>query len=195
MSAVLEHQHQPRASTSSPQTTSRTGSHRRSGSASSSKNANMSSTRTRGTMGTAGRPPHHRHALSAIRAFLRRESCFDILPESFRLIVFDNKLLIKRALVALQTNGEARFAKSPFETRHTDRRASCAICLGNTRRRICTTVRLCQLSLRRNVHPGRRHSPDSVLLPVSDRLRFSGDGSRIRRPLSLKRYDPFLQLN
>lgn len=59
----------------------------------------------RGTLGTAGRPPHHRHALSAIRAFLRRESCFDILPESFRLIVFDNNLLIKRALVALQHNG------------------------------------------------------------------------------------------
>lgn len=60
----------------------------------------------RGTLGTAGRPLHHRQALSALRAFLRRESCFDILPESFRLIVFDNKLLIKRALVALQTNGE-----------------------------------------------------------------------------------------
>ena len=63
------------------------------------------SARSRGTLGTAGRPPHHRQALSAIRAFLRRESCFDILPESFRLIVLDNKLLIKRALVALQTNG------------------------------------------------------------------------------------------
>lgn len=63
------------------------------------------SNRVRGTLGTAGRPLHHRQALSAIRAFLRRESCFDILPESFRLIVFDNKLLIKRALVALQTNG------------------------------------------------------------------------------------------
>lgn len=63
------------------------------------------SNRARGTLGTAGRPLHHRQALSALRAFLRRESCFDILPESFRLIVFDNKLLIKRALVALQTNG------------------------------------------------------------------------------------------
>lgn len=67
--------------------------------------SNTHSNRARGTLGTAGRPLHHRQALSAIRAFLRRESCFDILPESFRLIVFDNKLLIKRALVALQTNG------------------------------------------------------------------------------------------
>lgn len=68
--------------------------------------SNTHSNRVRGTLGTAGRPLHHRQALSAIRAFLRRESCFDILPESFRLIVFDNKLLIKRALVALQTNGK-----------------------------------------------------------------------------------------
>ena len=67
-------------------------------------------TRARGPLGTAGRPLHHRQGLSAIRAFLRRESCFDILPESFRLIVFDNKLLIKRALVALQTNGEVQLA-------------------------------------------------------------------------------------
>ena len=69
------------------------------------RNSTSINTRARGPLGTAGRPPHHRQALSAIRAFLRRESCFDILPESFRLIVFDNKLLIKRALVALQTNG------------------------------------------------------------------------------------------
>lgn len=75
-------------------------------SGSNSKFPNAHGTRARGTLGTAGRPLHHRQALSAIRAFLRRESCFDILPESFRLIVFDNKLLIKRALVALQTNGE-----------------------------------------------------------------------------------------
>lgn len=76
------------------------------------------STRARGTLGTAGRPPHHRQALSAIRAFLRRESCFDILPESFRLIVFDNKLLIKRALVAMQTNG----AWPPFALASSERR-------------------------------------------------------------------------
>lgn len=69
------------------------------------------STRDRGSLGTAGRPLHHKQALSAIRAFLRRESCFDILPESFRLIVLDNKLLIKRALVALQSNGTFRCSR------------------------------------------------------------------------------------
>ncbi|KAM0753799.1 hypothetical protein T439DRAFT_310611 [Meredithblackwellia eburnea MCA 4105] len=44
-------------------------------------------------------------ALDGIRAFLESKSCYDILPESFRLIVFDNKLGITRSLQALVTNG------------------------------------------------------------------------------------------
>lgn len=36
----------------------------------------------------------------------RSKSCYDILPESFRLIVLDNKLSITRSLTALVTNGE-----------------------------------------------------------------------------------------
>ena len=44
-------------------------------------------------------------ALLGIRAFLESKSCYDILPESFRLIVFDNKLSITRSLQALVTNG------------------------------------------------------------------------------------------
>lgn len=84
--------------------------HRAGSSQSHAHTQSNTSARSRGTLGTAGRPPHHRQALSAIRAFLRRESCFDILPESFRLIVLDNKLLIKRALIALQTNGEKAFS-------------------------------------------------------------------------------------
>lgn len=43
--------------------------------------------------------------LSGIRAFLQSKSCYDVLPESFRLIVFDNKLSITRSLQALVTNG------------------------------------------------------------------------------------------
>ncbi|GAA5859363.1 hypothetical protein JCM1840_004581 [Sporobolomyces johnsonii] len=46
-----------------------------------------------------------RKALDGIRAFLASKSCYDILPESFRLIVFDNKLGITRSLQALVTNG------------------------------------------------------------------------------------------
>ncbi|BGP50522.1 AMP-activated serine/threonine-protein kinase regulatory subunit [Rhodotorula kratochvilovae] len=46
-----------------------------------------------------------RRALEGIRAFLASKSCYDILPESFRLIVFDTKLGITKSLQALVTNG------------------------------------------------------------------------------------------
>ena len=52
-------------------------------------------------------------ALLGIRAFLESKSCYDILPESFRLIVFDNKLSITRSLQALVTNGQS---SRPFPT-------------------------------------------------------------------------------
>jgi hypothetical protein len=54
--------------------------------------------------------PKHKNGLNAIRAFLRDKSSYDILPESFRLIVFDNQLGIKRALTALL--GESHFRLS-----------------------------------------------------------------------------------
>ncbi|GAA5839989.1 hypothetical protein JCM3766R1_000633 [Sporobolomyces carnicolor] len=46
-----------------------------------------------------------RKALDGIRTFLGSKSCYDILPESFRLIVLDNKLAITKSLQALVTNG------------------------------------------------------------------------------------------
>ncbi|GAA6011315.1 hypothetical protein JCM11491_006794, partial [Sporobolomyces phaffii] len=46
-----------------------------------------------------------RRALDGIRSFLGSKSCYDILPESFRLIVLDNKLAITKSLQALVTNG------------------------------------------------------------------------------------------
>ncbi|GAA6062672.1 hypothetical protein JCM10212_000572 [Sporobolomyces blumeae] len=46
-----------------------------------------------------------RRALDGIRGFLESKSCYDILPESFRLIVLDNKLAITKSLQALITNG------------------------------------------------------------------------------------------
>ncbi|KAI5481241.1 nuclear protein SNF4 [Pseudohyphozyma bogoriensis] len=48
--------------------------------------------------------PHFK-ALDSIRHFLESKTCYEILPESFRLIVFDNKLPITRSLQALVTNG------------------------------------------------------------------------------------------
>ncbi|KWU45977.1 hypothetical protein RHOSPDRAFT_15668 [Rhodotorula sp. JG-1b] len=46
-----------------------------------------------------------RRALEGIRTFVASKSCYDILPESFRLIVFDTKLGITKSLQALVTNG------------------------------------------------------------------------------------------
>ena len=48
----------------------------------------------------------HATALEGIRRFLRETTCYSILPESYRLIVLDNELTIKRALAALTLNGE-----------------------------------------------------------------------------------------
>ncbi|MBW0469441.1 hypothetical protein O181_009156 [Austropuccinia psidii MF-1] len=47
----------------------------------------------------------HTQALQNLRELLIEKTCYDILPESYRLIVFDNSLGIKRALTALMTNG------------------------------------------------------------------------------------------
>ncbi|GAA5917258.1 hypothetical protein JCM6882_009262 [Rhodosporidiobolus microsporus] len=60
--------------------------------------------RTRTTTGTNA-PERTRRALDGIRTFLGSKSCYDILPESFRLIVFDNHLGITKSLQALVTNG------------------------------------------------------------------------------------------
>ncbi|KAF8337968.1 uncharacterized protein EI90DRAFT_3118435 [Cantharellus anzutake] len=46
----------------------------------------------------------HEAALKAIRAFLKGRTSYDVFPVSFRTIVLDNKLEIKKALNALLTN-------------------------------------------------------------------------------------------
>ncbi|KAG0657971.1 AMP-activated serine/threonine-protein kinase regulatory subunit [Rhodotorula mucilaginosa] len=60
--------------------------------------------RTRTGAGTNA-SPGMRRALEGIRTFVASKSCYDILPESFRLIVFDTKLGITKSLQALVTNG------------------------------------------------------------------------------------------
>ncbi|KAL0951107.1 hypothetical protein HGRIS_007844 [Hohenbuehelia grisea] len=47
----------------------------------------------------------HDRALNAIRAFLRSRTAYDAFPVSFRLIVLDTKLTVKRALQCLLLNG------------------------------------------------------------------------------------------
>ncbi|KAF8605121.1 CBS-domain-containing protein [Ceratobasidium sp. AG-I] len=50
-------------------------------------------------------PETHEAALSAIRVFLNGRSSYDVFPVSFRLIVLDTKLEVKKALGALLLNG------------------------------------------------------------------------------------------
>ncbi|KAF2102763.1 nuclear protein SNF4 [Rhizodiscina lignyota] len=47
----------------------------------------------------------HREGLKAIRAFLKVRTSYDVLPLSFRLIVFDTALLVKKSLNILNQNG------------------------------------------------------------------------------------------
>ena len=42
----------------------------------------------------------------AIRAFLKVRTSYDVLPLSFRLIIFDTTLLVKKSLNILLQNGE-----------------------------------------------------------------------------------------
>jgi hypothetical protein len=50
-------------------------------------------------------PETHESALSALRAFLKGRICYDAFPISFRVIVLDTKLEIKKALQCLLNNG------------------------------------------------------------------------------------------
>ncbi len=50
----------------------------------------------------------HHAALTAIRSFLKGRTCYDAFPISFRLIVLDTKLNVKRALQCLILNSASR---------------------------------------------------------------------------------------
>ena len=51
----------------------------------------------------------HDGALAAIRAYLKGRTCYDTFPVSFRLIVLDSKLEVKKALQCLLINGPFSF--------------------------------------------------------------------------------------
>lgn len=52
-------------------------------------------------------PETHDAALNAIRHFLKNHSAYDAFPVSFRLIVLDTKLEVKKALQIFLLNGIA----------------------------------------------------------------------------------------
>ncbi|KAF8922490.1 hypothetical protein CPB85DRAFT_1209770 [Mucidula mucida] len=49
-------------------------------------------------------PSEHNQAVTSIRAFLKGRTCYDVFPISFRLIVLDTKLNVKKALQCLLAN-------------------------------------------------------------------------------------------
>lgn len=51
------------------------------------------------------RLPEHDDALKKIRTFLKGRSTYDVFPLSFRLLVLDTKLEVKKALGSLVQNG------------------------------------------------------------------------------------------
>ncbi len=51
----------------------------------------------------------------AIRAFLKVRTSYDVLPLSFRLIVFDTALLVKKSLNTLLHNGEFQLQRPSEE--------------------------------------------------------------------------------
>lgn len=52
------------------------------------------------------RPLTHDEALEALRSFLKERSSYDVFPVSFRLIVLDTQLKVKKALDVMLLYGE-----------------------------------------------------------------------------------------
>ena len=102
------------------------------------------------------RSSEHDDALKKIRTFLKGRSTYDVFPLSFRLLVLDTKLEVKKALASLVQNG------SSFLYLGLDRRAKSPI---EYRCRICTALQSGHMEIRGDVHVARHYSPHPVLLP------------------------------
>lgn len=55
------------------------------------------------------KPLSHSEALEALRSFLKDRSSYDVFPVSFRLIVLDSQLKVKKALDVMLLYGGFRF--------------------------------------------------------------------------------------
>lgn len=53
------------------------------------------------------KPLTHAEAIEAVRNFLRERSSYDVFPVSFRLLVLDTKLKVKKALDVMLLYGES----------------------------------------------------------------------------------------
>jgi hypothetical protein len=68
------------------------------------------------TAPTPSRHLSHDEAIEALRAFLKERSSYDVFPVSFRLIVLDSQLKVKKALDVMLLYGG-----SPQSDRASDR--------------------------------------------------------------------------
>jgi 5'-AMP-activated protein kinase regulatory gamma subunit len=48
----------------------------------------------------------HEQALESLRTFLHSQSSYDVFPVSFRLIVMDSALVVKKAVSSMLQNGK-----------------------------------------------------------------------------------------
>jgi len=101
------------------------------------------------------RLPEHDDALKKIRTFLKGRSTYDVFPLSFRLLVLDTKLEVKKALASLVQNGWSFLYLGP------DRRAKVVV---ECRCRICTALQPGHMEICGHVHAARHYSPHPVLL-------------------------------
>jgi hypothetical protein len=97
------------------------------------------------------KPLTHQEALEALRAFLKERSSYDVFPVSFRLIVLDSHLKVKKALDVMLLYGELSTVQVRIKL--------------IPRCGICSSVEHGPSDLCRHVHCARRHPPHSILLP------------------------------
>lgn len=92
----------------------------------------------------------HEVALTNIRTFMKGRSSYDVFPVSFRLIVLDTKLMVKKALGVMWQNGQSslhRRGSSVFGEQRADHRL-----IYSFRSHICAAVELGDVTVRRYVY-------------------------------------------
>lgn len=95
------------------------------------------------------KPLSHQEALEALRSFLKERSSYDVFPVSFRLIVLDSQLKVKKALDVMLLYGMWE----------------CQMIVDTDRCCFCATMEHGHCVLRGNVYRPGRYPSHPVLLP------------------------------
>ena len=116
----------------------------------------------------------HDNALNVLRNYLKGRTCYDVFPVSFRLIVLDTKLEVKKALQCFLLNGMSHQSLLiHFADQSLVHRLPCV----SSRCRIRTPVEQRKVLLRWHAHRFRHNPPHPILLPHFQ-LRLSRHGCR-----------------